>query len=277
MSDRIEKLKESASYISNCINGQKVDIAIVLGSGLGDFAQELSSPIFIPYGDIPHFPISTAPGHKGRLVIGKLEDKTIMCMQGRFHFYEGWSMNEVVYPIETMYMIGIKNLFLTNAAGCVNTNWEPGNLMIINDHIKLMPESPMMGPNEDELGDRFFDMSKTYTPALIEHALKCGEQLNIPLKQGVYMLFAGPQYETPAEVRFARMAGADAVGMSTVPEAIAASHMRMNLLGISCMTNMGAGILNQPLNHEEVLEMGARVKDSFTKLVKLILTSWPEL
>ncbi len=277
MSERIDNLKESAAYISECINGQKVDIAIVLGSGLGDFAEELTNPVFIPYCEIPHFPVSTVPGHKGRLVVGQLEGKTIMCMQGRFHFYEGWSMQQVVYPIETMYMMGIKNLFLTNAAGCVNTAWEPGNLMIINDHIKLMPESPMRGHNEEELGERFFDMSRTYHPALIEHALNCGKELDIPLKQGVYMLFAGPQFETPAEVRFARLAGADAVGMSTVPEAIAASHMKMNVLGISCMTNMGAGILDQPLNHAEVLEMGARVKTRFTNLVKRILTTWPTL
>ncbi len=277
MSERIENLKESAAYISECIDNKKVDVAIVLGSGLGDFAEELLNPIFIPYQNIPHFPVSTAPGHKGRLVIGQLEGKTVMCMQGRFHFYEGWSMSEVVYPIETMHMMDINNLFLTNAAGCVNTSWEPGNLMVITDHIKLMAASPMIGQNEDELGERFFDMSKTYTPALVEHALSCGKALDMELKQGVYMLFAGPQFETPAEVRFARLAGADAVGMSTVPEAIAASHMRMNLLGISCMTNMGAGILDQPLDHLEVLEMGKKVKNKFTNLVKKIITTWPEI
>lgn len=277
MSERIDQLKESAAYIQSCIENKKIDVAIVLGSGLGEFAEELTNPIFISYKTIPHFPVSTAPGHKGQLVIGKLEDKMVMCMQGRFHFYEGWSMQQVVYPIEVMHMMGINNLFLTNAAGCVNTDWNPGNLMVITDHIKLMPESPMTGHNEDTLGDRFFDMSKTYTPKLASHALSCGKELGINLKQGVYMLFAGPQFETPAEVRFARLAGADAVGMSTVPEAIAASHMKMKVLGISCMTNMGAGILDQPLNHEEVLEMGQRVKGEFTSLVKKIITTWPEV
>jgi purine nucleoside phosphorylase I, inosine and guanosine-specific len=271
----MDMLRESAEYIKSRINGETVDVAIVLGSGLGDFAEELEDTIFIPYGEIPHFPVSTAPGHKGRLAIGRLNGKRVMCMQGRFHFYEGWSMQQVVYPIETMHVMGIDNLFLTNAAGCVNTEWEPGNLMIITDHIKLMPESPMIGANEDELGDRFFDMSRTYNPSLVNHAENCGRKLGILLKKGTYMLFAGPQFETPAEVRFARLAGADAVGMSTVPEAIAASHMRMNVLGISCMTNMGAGILDQPLNHEEVLEMGRRVKGEFTALVKEIITTWP--
>lgn len=277
MGNNIKSLKESADYIQNLLPNKNIDVAIVLGSGLGDFVSELENPVFIPYKDIPHFPMSTVPGHKGQLAIGKLADKNVLCMQGRFHYYEGWSMDEVVYPIETMYLMGIRNLFLTNAAGCVNKAWKPGTLMVINDHIKLIPDSPMRGRNEDELGERFFDMSRTYTPSLVKHALESAKALDIELKQGVYMLFTGPQFETPSEVRFAILAGADAVGMSTVPEAIAASHMKMNLLGISLMTNMAAGILNQSLNHEEVLEMGKLSKNKFTSLVRRIITTWPKL
>lgn len=273
--DHVKNLKESAEYIRSLIGPKAVDVALVLGSGLGDFADELVSPVFIPYKDIPHFPVSTVPGHKGRLVIGSLGDKRVLCMQGRFHFYEGWSMQDVVFPIEVMHMLGIRNLFLTNAAGCVNTAWKPGDLMVISDHIKLIAESPMRGTNYDGLGSRFFDMSTAYDPRLQAHALACGKALGQDLRQGVYMLFGGPQFETPSEVRFARIAGADAVGMSTVPEAIAAAHMGMRTLGISCMTNMAAGILNQPLNHTEVLETGEKVKSTFTALVKKIITSWP--
>lgn len=264
-------LKESASYIKSLIGDEPVELALVLGSGLGDLADQLEESVAIDYHDIPHFPVSTVPGHKGRLVVGKLEGKRICAMQGRFHFYEGWSMDQVVYPIRTFYLMGIRKLFLTNAAGCVNQSWEPGNLMLITDHIKIMAECPNRGANIDELGPRFFDMSQTYDKQLQEVARKAAAGLGIPLKEGVYMLFSGPNFETPAEVRFARIAGADAVGMSTVPEAIAASHMGMRTIGISCMTNMAAGILDQPLNHEEVLETGERVKKEFQALVREIV------
>lgn len=267
----IEMLRESASYISGILVDRKPEVALVLGSGLGDLAEQLENPIFIDYHDIPHFPVSTVPGHKGRLVIGKLEGKEVCCMQGRFHYYEGWSMDQVVYPIRTFHLLGIDKLFLTNAAGCVNKSWEPGNLMLITDHIKIMAECPARGANIDELGPRFFDMSSAYDKELQNVARTAAKKLSIPLKEGVYMLFAGPNFETPAEVRFARIAGADAVGMSTVPEAIAAAHMGMRTVGISCMTNMAAGILDQPLNHEEVLETGERVKKEFQALVREIV------
>ena len=271
--EMIEMLRESAAYIQNLLDGRKPEMALVLGSGLGDLADEINDPVIIDYHDIPHFPVSTVPGHKGRLVIGDLEGKCVVCMQGRFHFYEGWTMDQVVYPIRTFHLLGIEKLFLTNAAGCVNKDWEPGNLMLITDHIKIMAECPNRGPNIDEFGPRFFDMSQAYDKGLQNVARDAAKKLGISLKEGVYMLFAGPNFETPAEVRFARIAGADAVGRSTVPEAIAASHMGMKTIGISCMTNMAAGILDQPLNHEEVLETGERVKKEFQALVKEIVSN----
>ncbi len=273
----MDMLKESADYIRNMAGDMKIDLAIVLGSGLGDIADEIQDATVIDYHDIPHFPVSTVPGHKGRLVIGSLEGHNVMCMQGRFHYYEGYSMADVVYPVRVMKILGIDSLFLTNAAGCVNRSWKPGDLMIIEDHIKLIADSPLRGLNPDELGPRFFDMSRAYDKTLIGVAEAEADKLGINIRKGVYMLFTGPAFETPAEVRFARTAGADAVGMSTVPEAIAASHMGMHTLGISCLTNMAAGILDQPLNHEEVLETGERVKKDFSALVRGIVRNWPVL
>lgn len=271
----LENLNQSAAFIRSKAGDAKIDIAIVLGSGLGGMAEELENPVFIDYKDIPNFPVSTVPGHKGRLVIGGLEGRRVVCMQGRFHYYEGWTLQQCVYPIQTFKTLGIENLFLTNAAGCVNTNWKPGDLMVISDHIKLMGDSPMRGANEEALGDRFFDMSSVWSKELQACAHEAAKSLGFSLRSGVYMLFGGPQFETPAEVRLARILGADAVGMSTVPEAIAASHMKLKTLGISCLTNMGAGILDQPLNHEEVLETGNRVKAAFSSLVRRVVATWP--
>ena len=272
--DLMDKLAQSAEYIVGRIGDEKVDIAIVLGSGLGDLADSLEDAVVVDYHDIPHFPVSTVPGHKGRLVAGRLEGRRVLCMQGRFHYYEGWSLQEVVYPVQTFHVMGIDRLFLTNAAGCVNTSWGPGNLMLITDHIKLMGDSPLRGRNPDGLGPRFFDMSTTWDKEAQDVARSAARKCGTTLREGVYMLFGGPQFETPAEVRLARILGADAVGMSTVPEAIAASHMGMRTLGISCLTNMGAGILDQKLNHEEVLETGERVKGAFTALVREIVRTW---
>ena len=272
--DLMESLRESKEYIESKLDGRKPEIGLVLGSGLGDMADAIGNPVVIDYHEIPHFPVSTVPGHKGRLVIGELEGRTVLCMQGRFHYYEGYSMDEVVYPVRVMKMLGIDNLFLTNAAGCVNESWKPGDLMLISDHIKIVAENPLRGRNPDELGARFFDMTNAYDKGLLALAEKAAIKKGIPVRKGVYMLFTGPSFETPAEVRFARIAGADAVGLSTVPEAIAASHMRMRTLGISCLTNMAAGILDQPLNHEEVLETGERVKTTFSALVREIIRTW---
>lgn len=276
MNKTMDNLRESAFYIASKLGERKVELLIVLGSGLGELGDEVRDAVIIDYKDIPHFPVSTVQGHKGRLIIGELEGRCVMCMQGRFHFYEGYSMEECVYPIRTMYMLGIKSLILTNAAGCVNKEWNVGDLMLITDHIKLCSESPCRGANNDELGARFFDMTGAYNKELQLVARKAAEKNNITLREGVYMFMSGPNFETPAEIRFARIAGADACGMSTVPEAIAASQMGIKTMGISCMTNMAAGILNQPLNHEEVLETGKIVKEKFTALIKTIISSWPK-
>ncbi|WP_320129147.1 purine-nucleoside phosphorylase [uncultured Sphaerochaeta sp.] len=275
MDNLMEKLQEAASYIASKIGEEPVQIGMVLGSGLGELADVIQDPVYIPYKDIPHFPVSTVSGHKSRLVVGNLEGKRVLCMQGRFHYYEGYGMDQVVFPIQTMHILKIKNLLLTNAAGCVNESWKPGDLMLISDHIKLIADNPLRGMNQDALGERFFDMSTAYDKTLRQIAKKCGKDLGLDLKEGIYQLFTGPSFETPAEVRFARLCGADAVGMSTVPEAIVASHMRMKVLGISCLTNMAAGILEQPLDHREVLETGEKAKESFSALVRSITKVWP--
>ncbi len=270
-----EKMQEAAMYITSRIGDEPVLIGMVLGSGLGDLAEQLDDRIYISYKDIPFFPVSTVFGHKGRLVVGVLEGKRVMCMQGRFHYFEGYGMDQVVFPIQVMHALGITNLLVTNAAGGVNTSFKPGDLMLITDHIKLIADSPMRGPNNDKLGSRFFDMTNTYDKTLMAIARQEASSLGMNLQEGVYMFFAGPSYETPAEVRAARMFGSDAVGMSTVPEAIAASHMRMKVLGISCITNMAAGILDQPLNHEEVMETSDKVREAFATLIRGVTRSWP--
>lgn len=274
MDNLLQKLDETAAFIEAKAGKQPADICIVLGSGLGGLADEVEDAVCISYKDIPNFPVSTAPGHKSRLVIGRLEGRRVACMQGRFHFYEGYGMDEVVFPVQVMKRLGVQNLFLTNAAGCVNTAWKPGDLMLIADHIKLCADSPTRGANCNELGSRFFDMGSAYSPALREIAKRCAEKKGLQLREGVYEYFTGPQYETPAEIRMARLLGADAVGMSTVPEAIAASQMKMRTLGISCLTNMAAGILAQPLDENEVIETAARVTADFTALVREILREW---
>ncbi|MDX9825369.1 MAG: purine-nucleoside phosphorylase [Sphaerochaeta sp.] len=275
MDKLMDKMQEAAMYITSRIGNTPVDIGMVLGSGLGGLADELQDAVAISYKDIPYFPVSTVFGHKGRLVVGTLEDKRVMCMQGRFHYYEGYGMDQVVFPIQVMHALGINNLLVTNAAGGVNSSYKPGDLMLITDHIKLIADSPMRGPNYDTLGERFFDMTNAYDKRLSALAKEEAKRLSITLHEGVYMFFAGPSYETPAEVRAARILGSDAVGMSTVPEALAASHMRMKVLGISCITNMAAGILDQPLNHAEVMETSDRVKEAFTLLVRNVTKQWP--
>ncbi len=274
MKDLVEKLDAAATYIKSKVGDIPIEIGIVLGSGLGNLADELKNSTKIPYKDIPNFPTSTVVGHAGQLVIGELEDKQIFCMQGRFHYYEGYNMDTVVFPIQLMKRLNINNLLLTNAAGCVNENWKVGDLMVIKDHIKLIADNPLRGINCEELGPRFFDMSKIYDKDLRELTKKIAIEQNIELREGVYQLFTGPSFETPAEIKLSRLLGADAVGMSTVPEAIASSHMNMKTLGISCLTNMAAGILDQPLNHEEVLETGEMVKTKFSTLVKEIVKQW---
>ncbi len=275
MDNIMDKMQEAAMYITSRIGEEPVSIGMVLGSGLGGLADELEDAVAISYKDIPHFPVSTVYGHKGRLVAGMLEGKRVLCMQGRFHYYEGYGMDQVVFPIQVMHALGIEQLLVTNAAGGVNESYKPGDLMLISDHIKMIADSPMRGPNYESLGERFFDMTNAYDKQLCALAREEAQKQGIALQEGVYMFFAGPSYETPAEIRAARTLGADAVGMSTVPEAIAASHMHMKVLGISCITNMASGILDQPLSHTEVMETGDQVKEAFTSLVRSVTKVWP--
>ncbi len=271
--DFLEKINESVSYIKERINFD-IEIALVLGSGLGVLASEIEDPIIIDYKDIPHFPKSTAPGHHGRLVIGKISDKNVVCMQGRFHYYEGYDSKTVCYPIFVFNQLNIKKLILTNASGCLNKEWNVGDLMIIEDHIKIVAENPLRGKNYDSLGPRFFDMSKTYSPKMIQIAKDCAKEINLPIKSGVYSFSSGPSFETSAEVKLAKLLGADAVGMSTVFEAIVASYFQMELLGISCLTNMATGISETILNEQEVIDAGEKVKPQFIKLLKNIIDKW---
>jgi purine-nucleoside phosphorylase len=235
-------------------------IGLVLGSGLGAFAQTLDKAVAIPYREIPHFPVSTAIGHAGELVVGTAGSVPVAVMAGRVHYYEGYSMAQVAFPARVLGRFGVKTLILTNAAGSVNVNYKPGELMVIDDHINFMGDHPLIGPNDEQLGPRFFDMTEAYDPGLREIAEKACGKAGVPVRHGVYIAFTGPSYETPAEIRMARTLGADAVGMSTVPEVLAARHLGMQVLGISCITNMAAGVLKKKLDHREVLEVGERVK-----------------
>ncbi|MBZ4646001.1 MAG: purine-nucleoside phosphorylase [Petroclostridium sp.] len=269
----IEKMRESAEYLRKKLNVQP-EVAIVLGSGLGMLADEIEQAVEINYSDIPNFPVSTVEGHAGKLVVGKLKGRHVMAMKGRFHYYEGYSMDEVVFPVRVMKLLGINNLLVTNAAGGINKDFEPGDLMLIKDHIKFFSESPLRGKNIDEFGLRFNDMSNAYTEDLRELAKEVAYGLGITVREGVYAFMPGPSYETPAEIRMLGIVGADAVGMSTVPEVIAAAHAGMKVLGISCITNMAAGILDQPLHHQEVMDTAERARDKFITLVKAIVEKW---
>lgn len=259
--------QESAQAIRARIGAFRPDVAMVLGSGLGYLGDLVEDAVAVPYGEIPHFKVSTAPGHKGQLVFGRLNGKNVAVMQGRMHHYEGYSYEEVSYAVRVLRLLGCATLIVTNAAGCINTAWNAGELMLITDHIKLFMESPLRGENIPEFGPRFPDSSHLYTPALQQTARAAARDLGITLREGVYMYFPGPQYETPAEIRFARMAGADAAGMSTAPEVITAGHCGMQVLGFTLLSNMAAGILDQPLSEQEVLDAAAAAREQFSRLV----------
>ena len=246
-------------------------IALVLGSGLGGFADDLEDAVGIPYEDIPGFVRSTAQGHAGRLVIGKVDGIPVLAMQGRVHYYEGYSLEEVTFPIRTFGLLGIKTLVLTNAAGGINVELTQGALMVISDHLNLMGVNPLRGPNEERFGPRFPDMSAVYAPDLQELVVDEARQIGVEVRRGIYCGLSGPSYETPAEIHLLRNLGADAVGMSTVPEAIVARHMGLEVLGISCITNMAAGISDEPINHEEVMATGDRVRATFTELLRRVI------
>lgn len=246
-------------------------IALVLGSGLGAFADELSGATKIPYQKIPGFPHSTAAGHAGRLVIGQVGSIAVAAMQGRVHAYEGYSPREVVFPMRVLGRLGIRSAILTNAAGGIDVNYKQGALVVIRDHINLQSTNPLIGPNDERFGPRFPDMSQAYAKPFREIALNEAKRLGFEIPEGVYAALSGPSYETPAEIRYLRTIGADLVGMSTVPETIVARHMRIRVLGISCVTNMAAGILDQPINHAEVMETGERVKSQFIALLRAVI------
>ena len=262
-----QQYEESAAYLRGKLGGFAPKVAMVLGSGLGYLGDEVSDPIVVPYGEIPHFKHSTAPGHKGQLVFGTLAGQKVAVMQGRMHHYEGYSYEEVSYAVRVLHLLGCDTLFVTNAAGGVNWSFKAGDLMLITDQIKIFMESPLRGANLPEFGVRFPDSTYLYTPALQEVARKQARRLDIDLKEGVYMYFPGPQYETPAEIRMARTLGADAVGMSTVPEVITASHCGMQVLGFTLVSNMAAGVLPQRLSEQEVLDAAAAARPKFSSLL----------
>lgn len=262
---------QAAAYFIRQTAGFEPEIGLILGSGLGGLADELENPVMIDYADIPDFPKSTAPGHKGRLALGTLSGKKLVCMQGRFHYYEGWDMADIALPIRTMKRLGIRSLIVTNAAGGINPDFEAGDLMLIADHINFMGANPLRGVNDDTVGPRFPDMSHTYSEPMRASARKAAQRLGITLREGVYLACSGPSYETPAEIRAFRALGADAVGMSTVPEVITAAHCGLPVLGISLISNMAAGLSSHPLSGEEVIEMGKRKAEQLKKLVSEIL------
>jgi purine-nucleoside phosphorylase len=262
---------ERAAKLILSRTGLRPRIALVLGSGLGAFADELTEAARIPYETIPGFPRSTAVGHAGRLVVGKAGQTVVAAMQGRVHLYEGYSAREVAFPMRVLARLGIRAAILTNAAGGIHRDYHQGSLVVIRDHIHLQGANPLMGPNDERFGPRFPDMTEAYAQTYRKLALAEAERLGIDLHEGVYAALPGPSYETPAEIRYLRTIGADLVGMSTVPEVIAARHMGIRILGISCVTNMAAGILDQPLSHREVLQTAERVKGQFMALLRAVI------
>ena len=265
-----EKLGTAAKQIQS--HHQKTPkVGIVLGSGLGAFVDSIENPTVIPYSEIPFFRNTTVEGHEGRMILGQVKGVEIAILQGRLHAYEGLPMEEVVFPVRTLATLGIETLILTNAAGGINTTFKPGNLVLINDHINLMCKNPLIGPNINELGPRFPDMTHAYDLELREIAQNAAKKINLDLKQGVYAGVLGPTYETPAEIKMLRTIGADMVGMSTVPESIAANHLGLRVMGISCITNMAAGIENVKLKHDDVKEQALKVMNEFIDLLENIL------
>lgn len=261
-----DHIQEAAAYIQSKIS-ETPDVGLILGSGLGVLAELVEQPVTIAYGDIPHFPVSTVEGHAGELLIGKIAGRTVAMMKGRFHMYEGYGPELTAFPVRVMKAIGVSKLLVTNAAGGINTSYKPGDLMIISDHLNMTGRNPLIGANDSRLGVRFPDMSQAYSPQLRQKAKDVAASQGVELQEGVYVGFLGPNYETPAEIRMLRVLGGDAVGMSTVSEVIVAQHAGMEVLGISCISNMAAGILDQPLSHDEVMETAELVRDQFLKLV----------
>lgn len=274
MIDEYAQADAAAHYLLGQIKNAGLEIpvlAVVLGSGLGDFANDLKNSLAIPYEEIPHFPRSTAIGHAGKLVVGKFGAVTIAAMQGRVHQYEGYTVKQAAFPVRVFGRMGLKAVVLTNAAGGINAKYGQGALVMLSDHINLQGTNPLSGPNEERFGPRFPDMTEAYSREFRQMATEEAQRLGIELHEGVYAALAGPSYETPAEIRYLRSIGADLVGMSTVPEVIVARHMGLKVLAISCVTNMAAGLSNQTINHEEVLETGRRVRGKFLALLGAVI------
>jgi purine-nucleoside phosphorylase len=276
MSERMAStsLYERAEHAARVIRSRisvEPRIALVLGSGLGGFADDFEEAVDIPYEEIPGFVRSTAQGHAGQLVIGKIEGVPVVAMQGRVHYYEGYSLEEVTFPVRTFGLLGVKTLVLTNAAGGINVQLTQGALMVISDHLNLMGVNPLRGPNDERFGPRFPDMSAVYSHELQGLVINEAKAIGVEVRRGIYGALSGPSYETPAEIVLLRNIGADAVGMSTVPEAIVARHMGLEVLGISCITNMAAGISDEPINHEEVMATGNRVRETFAELLRRVI------
>lgn len=267
--DVFTRAKEAAKYIKDQ-GVAELEVGLILGSGLGELADEIEDRVVIPYTDIPSFPISTVEGHAGQLVCGTLGGKKVVALQGRFHYYEGYPMEVVTFPVRVMSELGVQSLIVTNAAGGVNRTYKPGDLMMITDHINFFGTNPLIGANDEEQGPRFPDLSHAYDVEYQKYITEAASELNLPLQQGVYLGTTGPTYETPAEVRMIETLGGDAVGMSTVPEVIVARHAGIRVAGISCITNLAAG-LGGELNHEEVIEVSARIRSDFKELVVLLL------
>lgn len=266
-----EKVLRCTGQVRAKIGDFEPHIALVLGSGLGPLAKAMDVKVSVPYSEIDGMPVSTAPGHAGRFLFGHIAGVPVVCMQGRLHYYEGYDVHDVVLPTRIMAMLGARTLFLTNAAGGVDPSWEPPTLMVISDHVLYSVPNPLVGPNIDELGTRFPDVSRLYTPEIRELLLRKGREMGLPMEEGIYAQFSGPSYETPAEVRILGRLGVGAVGMSTAVEALAAGHMGMKVCGISCITNKGAGLTQKPLNHIEIVEMGEIIGERFSALVAAAL------
>ena len=268
------KLYERAEKAARLIRARTdadVSVAIVLGSGLGAFADELTDSTSIRYDEIPSFARATVEGHAGRLVIGKTNNVTVAAMQGRFHFYEGYSLEEVTFPIRVLKLLGVRTIILTNAAGSLNTEFTPGSLMVITDHINLLGVNPLVGPNDVRFGPRFPDLTSVYARRLQDLVISEANAIGLDMRRGIYAALSGPSYETPAEIHMVRTLGADAVGMSTVPEAIVARHMNLEVIGISCITNLAAGVSNRPVDHSQVIATGERVRAEFTELLRRVV------
>jgi purine-nucleoside phosphorylase len=265
------QVEAAAAYVRGKLGKRTPTVGLILGSGLGGYVDTFAEPVALDYAHIPHFPVVRVQGHAGRLVCGRVGDTWVLAMQGRVHFYEGWSLGQVVFPARTMVRLGASTLIVTNAAGGVNSAYRPGDLVIIRDHLNLCGFNPLRGENDDRCGPRFPDLTEAYDPTLRDLAVRCGRALGVELQQGVYAMMSGPSYETPAEVRMLGILGADLCGMSTVPEVIACHHMGARCLGISCVTNLAAGLAPHKLSHAEVTATTGRIRDQFARLVSALI------